>query len=75
MSELLETELLETIAKLEQKLTNRNLLLERIIIWLRQRPGSDPEKFLTQIEKHLKMLQEVEGDQEEEARTLGQGKR
>ena len=65
--------LLEQIAILEQKLANRELLLERILIWLRNRPLDEAGDFMAGIEKHLGILHDVEGDQEEEARTLGGG--
>lgn len=63
MNEATVDALLEQIAALEQKLANRELLLQRILIWLR---GTDRgrQQFLTEIEKHLAILQEVEGDRQ-----------
>lgn len=65
MSEATIDALLEQIASLEQKVAHRDLLLERIQIWLTNQPF-DPQarEFLASIEKHLGILQSVEGARE-----------
>ena len=53
------SELLERVSALEQKLANRDLLLERVLIFLRAR---EEKEFVAEIEKHLGVLEEVEGE-------------
>ena len=64
MSEATIDALLEQVAALEQKAANRDLLLERIMIWLRNREGEEERDFLYGIEKHLAIVREVEGSSE-----------
>ena len=46
------------VAKLEQKLANREFLIERMLTFLRNQ--DDAKEFLDSIEKHRATLQEIE---------------
>ena len=55
--------LLEQIACLEQRAANRDLILERILIWLKSDDvafSDQGREFIAGIEKHLAILEEVE---------------
>ena len=55
-------ELLEQVTSLEQRAANRDLLLERIAIWFGASDDPEARQFHAEIEKHLAILEGVEGE-------------
>jgi hypothetical protein len=53
--------LLQQLASLEQKLANRDLIIERVLIHLGASTSKSDQEFREHIVKHLGILKEVEG--------------